>query len=587
MKIFGKRIRKRFIFTIVVILAVAGLVWQFVFNKKNTVTYTTVKAERGQLTQTVSETGTIKPISELELNFLNPGKIAILPAVVGAQVKQDDLLAKLDTSDLAIKSRQALADLTVAQARLDKLLAGASSEDIALAQANYQAALDDLDKTKQSNFEAVRQAQTTYDNLVNLNAVTKSTYRQSVTNKTEALLTALDNKIILGVAALDAIKRITDDNDLRYYLSIRNEKYLNDTKNTYNLAVDALGSVQAKRPNDADNVDSLNQYYKATISFLNLVFKDLNFCFNALEYSTTSSSFTQSALDVHKTTISGQTTTITAAITTLQTNKQSLDDAIVALDNAIIDAKNALDTARSTQNKQVATAESRVKTVEAQLRQTTAKSRVEDVSLARAQVQQAQASLELINNQIANDTIKAPIDGVITQVNYKVGEQSSGGKPVVVMIAENNYEIEIDVSETDIAKVKISDPTKITLDAYGDAIKFEGRVVFIEPAETLIQGVTYYKVKIDFSPDAEHPIKPGMTATAEIITATRDNVLMIPMRAVLDKDGNKYVRILYGTQALESLVKLGLSGDGGMVEVLSGVKEGDDVVTFTKEVNKK
>ncbi len=579
--------RKRFIFTIIAILLAAGLVWQFVFNKKSTVEYTTVKAERGQLTQTVSETGTIKPISELELNFLNPGKIASLPAVIGAQVKPDDVLAKLDTSDLNIKAKQAAADLTVARAKLDKLIAGASLEDIAVAEANYQAAVDDLDKTKESSTEAVNQAQTTYNNLVNKDAVAKSSYRQSVDNKTDALLTALDNKLIVGVAALDAIKRITDDNDLKYYLSILNEKYLADTKNTYVLAAAALNLAETKRPIDLTDGNGLTQYYNATISALNLVFKDLNYCFNALEYSITSGSFTQSELDTYKTNISTHSTTIATAISALQTSKQSLDDASVALANAIVDAKNALDTAKSSQNKLVAAAESKVKTVAAQLNQVKAKSRVEDIALARAQVQQAQAALELINNQIANDTIKAPIAGVITQVNYKAGEQSGSAKPVIIMMATNNYEIAIDVSETDIAKVKISDPAKVTLDAYGDSVKFEGRVMFIEPAETLIQGVTYYKVKIDFSPDAEHPIKPGMTATAEITTAVRDDVIMVPMRAVLDKDGDKYVRVLYGQAPLESLVKLGLAGDGGMVEVLSGVKEGDEVVTFTKDNGKK
>lgn len=587
MKIFGKRIRKRFIFTVLAILVVAGLVWQFVFNKKSTIEYTTVKAERGQLTQTVSETGTIKPISELQLNFLSPGKIAMIPAVVGAIVLQDDVLAKLDTSDLAIKARQANADLTVAQARLNKLLAGASSEDIAVARANYQASVDDLNELQKSTTEAVAQAQNTYDNLVNVNALTKATYRQSVENKTEALLTALDNKIILGVAALDAVKRITDDTSLKYYLSIKNEKYLTDTKNTYTSASDALDLAQTKRPSDFSNTVGLTKYYNATITALNLVFKDLNYCFNALEYSITSSDLTQSELDTYKSGISNQTTTISTAVSTLQSSKQSLDDATVALANALVDAKNSLDTAKSSQAKLIATAQSRVKTVEAQLNQVSAKSRIEDIDLARAQVQQAQASMELINNQIANDTIKAPIAGVITQVNYKVGEQSTGASPVIVMIAENNYEIEIDVSETDIAKVKLSDPVKITLDAYGDAVKFEGRVMFIEPAETLIQGVTYYKVKIDFSPDAEHPIKPGMTATAQIITATRDNVLMIPMRAVLDKDGNKYVRILNNQTATEKPVTLGLSGDGGMVEVLTGVTDGEDIITFTKDTAKK
>ena len=75
-------------------------------------------------------------------------------------------------------------------------------------------------------------------------------------------------------------------------------------------------------------------------------------------------------------------------------------------------------------------------------------------------------------------------------------------------------------------------------------------------------------------------IKSGMTANAVIVTAQKDNILIIPNRAVIRKNGDRFVRVLVGGQITEAPIKTGLRGDEGMVEVLSGVKEGDEVVTF-------
>ncbi|MBU0698337.1 MAG: HlyD family efflux transporter periplasmic adaptor subunit, partial [Proteobacteria bacterium] len=135
---------------------------------------------------------------------------------------------------------------------------------------------------------------------------------------------------------------------------------------------------------------------------------------------------------------------------------------------------------------------------EAQLNQLKAGARAQDISLAQAQVAQAQASLDLVRNQINNNILKAPLDGTITKKSYEAGEQFSSAKPVFSLLGINNFEIEVDVSEADITKVAINDQTEVTLDAFGEDIKFSGQVSFIEPAETVIQDVIYYKVKINF-----------------------------------------------------------------------------------------
>jgi HlyD family secretion protein len=193
--------------------------------------------------------------------------------------------------------------------------------------------------------------------------------------------------------------------------------------------------------------------------------------------------------------------------------------------------------------------------------------------------------LDLVNKQISDSFLKAPIEGRIVKDNFERGEQVSPGQAVFSLLGKNNYEIDVDISESDIAKLKVGDEAEVTLDAFGDDRVFKAVVDFIEPAETVIQDVVYYKVSLKFSDEAERlsDVKPGMTANVTIITAKRENVLVIPERAISEKSGGeKYVRVLRDGQVVESPVKTGLKGDGGSVEVISGVGAGDEVVVFIK-----
>jgi len=195
----------------------------------------------------------------------------------------------------------------------------------------------------------------------------------------------------------------------------------------------------------------------------------------------------------------------------------------------------------------------------------------------------AQAALDLVKNQIANNFIKAPVAGTITKKNYEAGEQFALSRPVFSLLGANNFAIEVDVSESDIAKVSLNDPVEITLDAFGEDVKFAGLVKFIEPAETVIQDVIYYKVKINFDGRGKD-IKSGMTANANITTAKKDNILIAPSRAVIKKNSNgKFVRLLIGQQITEVSVTIGLRGDNGLVEILTGLSEGDAVVTYIQQ----
>lgn len=628
---------KKIIIILIILAAAGGGIAYFTMGKKAAVEYVTAKVERGDIKQTVSETGTVKAAKEIELNFLNSGKIAEISVKAGDIVKKDQILAELDYSELLIKEKEQQANLEIAKANLAKVLAGASAQENAVSQAGagqakaaYDAALRELDKVKKTIAENIAQAKktlsdlesktesdiTTYEQAI-ASAQTdldnaKSTYQRAIDNKEDTALTAIDDKLAVAKTALDTINTIITDTDAKSVLSVKNTSYLDITENGSEQANESLtaanNSYNAAKLNKT--ASAINQALDGASDALNKTFTALNNCFNALENTITSSDFTQTDLDAYKTGVNTKLTNISAAISALQTAKQNLADAIldyqtntaaaekslsqaqINLDNAVIQARNGLNTAKTSGEQQITSAESKAdaankawQVAAAELEKIKAPARIESVALSQAQIKQAQAALDLIKNQINNSVIKAPISGTVTKVEYEAGEQQQAAKPAVNMVGENNFEIEVDVSEADIAKIKINDPAAITLDAFGEDVKFSGNAYFIEPAETVIQDVIYYKVKISFADKTNLTnIKPGMTANAVITTAQKSNVLMMPSRAVVEKNGaDKIVRLLVNGQVSEVPVELGLRGDEGMVEVLSGVKEGDEVVTFVKE----
>jgi len=126
----------------------------------------------------------------------------------------------------------------------------------------------------------------------------------------------------------------------------------------------------------------------------------------------------------------------------------------------------------------------------------------------------------------------------------------------------------------------------VTLDAFGDDVHFDGAVVSIEPGETEISGVVYYKTKVLMDDYPDRPVKSGMTANVNINTDRQDGVLVLPRRAVIFKDAKKIVRVLTNKEKVEfeeREVTTGLEGNDGLVEILSGLQKGEEVITFLKE----
>ncbi len=594
MKIF----KSKFFWALIIIAALAGA--YVIFKPKPATLYVTAKVARGSLTQTVSETGTVKGIEEIDLNFPAAGKIVKIYAAVGDKVKKDQVLAELDSSDLVLRQREAEANLRVSQANLAKLLAGSTASELAVSQASvdqaktaYASAVFEAEKIKNTTAVNITQARKNLDDLSLTSGPTITQEQRDVKNFLAVALTVMDAKIPVAANALDNINTVLTDNDAKFFLGAGNTALMAATKDDYIQANAALASARAglalARASQTDS--DANLALDSAMNALNKTFNALKDCYSLLESSLVGGSFTQAKLDTYKTNISAQQTNTTTGISALQTAQNNLNDSLNDLNNAVSAAQDALDTAEASGARELAAAAAKVdnsyrawQVAQAQLNQLKAGARAQDINLSRAQVSQAQAALDLVKNQITNNIIKAPTDGTVTKRNYEIGEQFTVSRPVFSLLGVNNFQIEVDVSEADITKVKLNDPVEISLDAFGEDIKFSGLVNFIEPAETIIQDVVYYKVKINFEGKGL-AVKSGMTANANITTAKKDGVLIMPSRAIIEKNDGKFARLLSGNLLSEAPVVVGLRGDDGLVEILSGVSEGDTVVTFVPQNN--
>lgn len=205
-----------------------------------------------------------------------------------------------------------------------------------------------------------------------------------------------------------------------------------------------------------------------------------------------------------------------------------------------------------------------------------------EIDLAQAEILSADGQLQQAQ-ALYNDTrIIAPVAGTITAIDTKIGELSSALERAIILQDVSNLYIESNVNEANIVGLAIDLPVQITFDSFGPEEVFEGKVMSIDPSSTLISGVVNYKIKV--SVDQIDNLKPGMTANMTIKVKEKNNVLAVPSRSILNnKDGTKSIRLINNTKKKKYIivpVTTGMSGDGGLVEIVEGLTPGEEYVVL-------
>jgi len=269
----------------------------------------------------------------------------------------------------------------------------------------------------------------------------------------------------------------------------------------------------------------------------------------AVNSLTPTASLSQTTIDTYKANVSTARTNVSSATTALVVAEQETNTAMA---NSVLAGK------------------------ELELKQ--AKALPEQISVQKSLVDQSQSQIDLVLAQLRKTVLVSPLNGVVTRQEARAGETVSLNSSLVSVISSSKFEIEANIPEADVAKVKVGDTAKVTLDAFGLEKVFEVRVSQVDPGETIVEGVAVYKTKFQFLKEQEE-VKSGMTANIDILTATAENVLAIPQRAIVSKNGGKYVLVLDANNNTEEReVKTGLRDANGNMEIVQGLNEGEKIV---------
>lgn len=235
---------------------------------------------------------------------------------------------------------------------------------------------------------------------------------------------------------------------------------------------------------------------------------------------------------------------------------------------------------------------------------------------AHFNVQSAMASVSEAQDNLKKTVIYAPTTGTISKLNVELGERVVGtiqmsGTEIMRVANLGSMEVEVDVNENDIVKVNIGAPVQIAVDAYLKRI-FKGSVTNIANtanATTSVDQVTNFKVKVHIDdtsysdllqgkPSGYSPFRPGMTATVDILTQTKKNIVVAPISAIVVKkrseidpntpkeDADKRQEAIFVVKDGKAILRAVNTGiqDNTHIEILSGVGEGDEIIVGSYNV---
>jgi macrolide-specific efflux system membrane fusion protein len=583
------------IFIIVALLAVGGYFGYQKLNPVKAVTqYITETAQKTTITVTVSGSGQVSELNSIELKSQGGSSgsnvvIKSAPVKTGDMVKEGQIIAVLDPKNNLVSLNQARATLVNAQNTYTNLLDGPTDIEIKLqensiksAETSYNNALTSLENTKKSTALSLAQAQQNLDDLISPTGLTQigiNTKRDAVVSNIEDVLISLRNVI-------NTEDTILNNDNLKQTLSVLNLSYLSNAKQGYdeaepllNIANNSLGVAKL----DASDI-KISQAVNDANNILNKLSYSLNNLYSALQNTVTYTELTQTQLDAYKTSVNSQINTVNSGLSSIKSSQQSVTDAILSQQNSIKSARNSLDNAKQSADQQITSAKQQI--VSAQNSLQSAKDNLtnlkepatkKELDAALSQIQSARAQLQQAQEAVSNDTITAPFDGKIAVMNVQKGDQVAQSTVIATLITRQEVAI-VPLNEVDVTKINFNDKAVLTFDAV-DGLSITGKVVQIDNIGTVSQGVVNYNVQISFD-TLDDRVKPGMSVSAEIITDVATNVLAVPNAAVKTDNGT-YVQLLNKSgQPQDQTVVIGVANDT-MTEIVSGINEGDEVVTQT------
>ena len=557
----------------------------------------TATVSKGSVTQTVSVSGSVTASGQAKLAFKTAGRLANIMVSVGQSVSSGQALASLDTTDLQTALQTAQQNLANAQASYQKAV---------LASNDTKASYDDTQRQTATN---IANAQNSL-NKVKTNYTTAKSNFTSLTSQeksdTQALQAALDGLRQGNAAFLVSLQNATTQTpDVKSATNQAQQASVNlDTANAYsvNLLAGALidfnnnqtqilasisafdaaiasggdttgiaASLQTQQLAYATSSSRLSSAIDSVNGAIGSAQANINSAQNSLNSSTTSQDFS----------LQGQRATAQNLLVMVAQATQTASVAKTRLSQASTSLQTVSDTIQSSYANAVQAVQSATDQAATSLRN--AASAVANIPF---NLQSAQTSVDNATTNVATAqanldaaVLTAPSSGIVASIANQVGEYVTGGgntnSAFIVLTNTTALVLHGTIGEADVSKLKLGQVANITIDALSGS-KMTGKVTSLDPVATIQQGVPVYGIDVAIDlPSAQ--VKAGMSGTAAVIIASKQNVLVVPNTAIRTVNGQRGLSVLKDGETVDTVAQFGLSNDTN-TEVISGVAEGDVIV---------
>jgi HlyD family secretion protein len=494
--------------------------------------------QRGTVATTVRETGTVEPLTKVEVKSKVGGRVLRTFVEEGQRVRSGQLLAQLDPAETQSQVDQIRAQIAAAQARLAQ-----ARTELQLEVSSTQLSLADAAQGLHS--ASARLAQAEHQSSAQP-SLSRAAIEQAEANYREAQ------------AALAALQDATHPQ----------------------MVADARNSLDQAQANAETTGKQLHRF-KALL---------------AKGY------VPQTQVDDAQRDYDNACSQRDSAQQTMKTLTQRLAAERNAAEARVAQTQAALDAARANGVQDLLREDDRLAARaaygQAMVGQKRALSAQGQVAVKRANVDAARASVKQLNDQLAqvminlhDTTIRAPMSGTITRRYVEAGElvtsgiaTFSSGTPVVQIADLSRMRVVCQINEVDVARIRVGQEAEIVLDSARNK-RYPGQVVSVAPAATAplsqdpqasSSAIIKFEVKIAVT-RTDGQLRPGMSAALDIHTASRRGVLYLPLDAVDMSSLPAHVALLRGGNALTTDVVTGLQNNT-LVEIREGLKEGDRVL---------
>jgi HlyD family secretion protein len=534
-------------------------------------------AEEGTIEATIDATGEVEPASEASLSFAVNGTVTAVLVTAGASVEPGQPLARIDPVELELSLEKARADLAQEQADYAAIQEGATPQEIAEAQARVSRA--------------------------------QSQYQQTASSVTQADIDAARAELEQAQAKLARLQSGPEETDV-----VEARERVERARVALNSARTQLAGAKERARLDMETTANEVRNKQEEYSRIYWENRELE---NALarggdelpQEDKDEEAAALRAVEDAEMTLEQQRVAYEEAqqeeITTLQERESDLREAQANLDDVFSGART----------EDLAEARADVRRAQAGLEELTGANRSSGLEADRAGITEAQAQLEKLlvdpsaseiakaeaaiaraevavkeaERDIEQATMVAPFAATVSRVNLQVGERTDGpsaeGSSADIVIADlSSMHVDVPVDELDVARIEVGQQVRVTLDALPDQ-ELTGTVTNIAPtADKSDQGTTTYEVTVEIDM-GDAPVRPGMTAVVEIVTVSKDDVVLVPRRAVQTENGQSYVLIPVEGEPTEPgmpasarrEVALGLS-DRQFVEITDGLEAGEEIL---------